>query len=92
MYIVEPDVLQELIVEAVGQAMERYTSTNTPAPADGEEMMMTRDEVAKFLHVSLATLNNWARLGYLVPVRVGRRVLYNSDRVRQFANTNTKSN
>lgn len=88
-YQIEASDLEQLIIRAVVDAMKRhYTPSNTPA-ADSPEMI-TRDEAAKFLHVSKQTLFNWERLNYLVPVRVGRRVLYPAELLRQFANSNNK--
>lgn len=37
---------------------------------------MTREEVSKLLNVSLVTLHNWEKKRYLVPKKVGGRVLY----------------
>ncbi|MCG2610022.1 helix-turn-helix domain-containing protein [Flavobacterium sp. SM15] len=42
-----------------------------------EDVMLTRKEVAKFLSISLVTLNNHKNNGILKPShKVGRRVLY----------------
>ena len=89
-YQIEATDLEQLIIRAVVDAMSQYcTPSNTQAVADSPEML-TRDEAAKFLHVSKQTLFNWERLNYLVPVRVGRRVLYPAELLRQFANSNNK--
>lgn len=50
----------------------------------------TVDEVVEKLKVSKPTLNNWEKRGYLVPTRVGRRVLYVVDDVDEILNQNKK--
>lgn len=89
-YEIEASDLEQLITNAVTAAMSQYSSSNTQA-ADSSSEMLTRSEAAKFLHVSQQTLFNWERLNYLIPVRVGRRVLYPVELLRQFTNTH-KSN
>jgi len=49
----------------------------------------TRDEVCAILRVTKATLNNWAKSGKLVPVKVGMRVLYDEDTINAFLNSNS---
>lgn len=89
-YQIEATDLEQLIIRAVVDAMSQYcTPSKTQAVADSPEML-TRDEAAKFLHVTTATLSNWAKVGYLIPTRVGRRVLYPVELLRQFANSNNK--
>ena len=41
-----------------------------------EQPILTREQAAKKLTISKNTLNRWAANGYLIPVKIGRRVLY----------------
>lgn len=41
-----------------------------------EKPSISRKEAAKMLDVSLATLWKWAKDGYLVPVKIGTKVMY----------------
>ncbi len=41
-----------------------------------EQPILTREQAAKKLNISKNTLNRWATNGYLIPVKIGRRVLY----------------
>lgn len=75
-YQLEAEDLERIITRAVSDAMERYTSNVTPAPALKDDDIMSVDEVCSLLHVTPATLNNWHRAKYLTKVKVGRRVLY----------------
>ncbi len=42
---------------------------------------MSRNEVAEYLHISLPTLNEWTKLGWLRSYKMGNRVLYKSNEV-----------
>ena len=89
-YQLESSDLEQLVTNAVTAAMERYSSSNTQV-AESSSEMLTRSEAAKYLHVSVQPLANWEKVGYLTPTRVGRRVLYPLELLRQFTNTH-KSN
>lgn len=51
-----------------------------------EQPTLSRKDVAKQLGVSLATLWKWATTGYLVPVKIGTKVLYRSSDVEAILN------
>ncbi len=40
---------------------------------------LTRREVADQLHISLPTLHNWTKMGWLKSYRIGSRILFRSD-------------
>lgn len=44
---------------------------------------LTRKEVAKMLRITLPTLHDWTKLGYLPSYRIGTRVLYKSTEVEK---------
>jgi len=88
-YEIEASDLEQIIFRAVTDAMSQYSSSNTQV-AESSSEMLTRSEAAKFLHVSVQTLANWEKVGYLTPTRVGRRVLYPLELLRQFTNANNK--
>ena len=91
-YEIEASDLEQLITNAVTAAMSQYCAPSNTQVAESSSEMLTRSEAAKYLHVSQQTLFNWERLNYLNPVRVGRRVLYPLELLRQFTNANNKSN
>lgn len=47
-----------------------------------ERGTLTRAETAAALQVSTNTLGRWAKAGYLVPVKVGSRVLYKASEIK----------
>jgi hypothetical protein len=73
-----PDELRQLIFEAVAQVIDR----SLPLPIDSsnkavtQDDLLSREETAKLLRVSLPTLRNFELRGELKPRRIGRRVLY----------------
>jgi len=44
---------------------------------------MTRKEVADYLHVSLPTLHEWAKMERIKSYRIGSRILFRSDEVEE---------
>lgn len=50
-------------------------------PIQEPEKLLTREETAKFLKVSLPTLNNWTKAGVLTPRYLGRRVYYKKSEI-----------
>ena len=72
-YQLEADDLERIITRVVTDAMERYTSTSTPAPEAG---LLTKKEVMERLHVTAMTLHRWDKSGYLRMTHIGRKVFY----------------
>lgn len=49
---------------------------NRPKAAEGaEQQFFTREEVATMYKVTIATVDNWIKAGYLTAVRTGRRYI-----------------
>lgn len=86
-YQIEASDLEQLIIHAVVDAMERYTTTPDDSKSR-EQDLMTVPEVCEYLHITAATLHNWHRVGYLNKVKIGRRVLYHRKDVEAIANNN----
>ena len=72
-YMISEEQLKQMITNAILEAKEQAEEERKNAE---EVAAMSRIEVAAKLRVSVHTLWRWARDGYLVPKRVGRRVLY----------------
>ena len=63
-----------MLDEKINQALEKFQSSkNNTIP---EKEFYTRDEVAKLLNISYATLHLWKKKGILEPVKIGNRVYY----------------
>lgn len=72
-YMITEEQLKQMITNAILEAKEQAEEERKNAE---EVAAMSRNEAAAKLRVSVHTLWRWARDGYLVPKRIGRRVLY----------------
>lgn len=69
-----PEELKELIESAVEKGVKNYTeSQNTEKE---ESQFLTKEEAAKYLKVSVGTLDNWNKSGILKWKKVGAMVRY----------------
>lgn len=71
--MVSEEQLKKMVANAIFEAKEQAEEERKIAE---EVAAMSRNEAAAKLRVSVHTLWRWARDGYLVPKRIGRRVLY----------------
>ena len=58
-------IIREEITSALGQEIK------------SEENLLTRKDTAKFLGVTMPTLNAWEKKGYIRATRLGSRVYFN---------------
>ena len=85
MYVVTSDQLREMVFAI----MREYDGLRAMQPMT-EERYLSRKEVSKLLDASLMTLSTWAKKKYLVPVKVGRRVLYKKSDIDNLTNNSQK--
>ena len=72
--------LNELL-DKIGQVIEsRLEKIQHPSPKN-QSGYLSRREVALALQISLPTLNEWTKLGWLQSYKMGNRVLYKADEV-----------
>lgn len=65
--------LQSIIKNAVGEVLQ---NSRLQQKEDDEESYLTRQQVAKQLHLSLTTLDTYTKEGLLTSYKIGHRVLY----------------
>lgn len=70
--------LREIIHDEVMRVMEEERTRKKP------QHLYTRYEVCRMAHISLPTLWKRVRDGMIVPVKIGRRVLFTEDEVKRF--------
>lgn len=71
------------LLEEIGQLVEnkvRYVFSSTLS-TEKEFKYITRQHVAKLLKITLPTLNEWTKLGWLQSYKIGSRVLYKKEEV-----------
>lgn len=71
--MVSEDELREIVKDAVRDERERTEKRIREAK---EVAAISRNEAARMLSVSLNTLWRWAKDGYLIPRKVGTKVMY----------------
>ena len=75
---------KELISEAIRQELINYIK----APENPKSTeFITRQETARFLKISLPTLNSWTKTGLIPAYRIGNRVRYKLQEVEQSLKT-----
>jgi excisionase family DNA binding protein len=72
--------LQAEIAAAVEKSFEKYIGTFQKAP-EVPEQLLTRKEAAKFLDVSLGTLNEYTKKGIIVGYRIGACIRYKKSEI-----------
>ena len=65
--------LREVVKDLYQEERKR---TEEAISAHREQATLTRKETAKMLGVSLGTLWQWAKSGYITPVKIGTKVMY----------------
>lgn len=70
--------LSELINSAVNDALAKNTNRE---PSNDSEKLMSRQEAATFLKISLVTLHDWTKHSILKSYKIGGRIYYKQDEV-----------
>ena len=73
--IVSEADIKKWIREAIREEMSTWLTRLESREFVGDEPLLTREQMAHYLHVSLPTLRDWVNQG-LPCVRKGRRVLF----------------
>lgn len=83
------ELLKSVIREVVQEIMEKTTEVDSQKENFStcvkpiEDEFLTRKEVSQKLKVSLVTLNNWQKNKILIPLKIGKRILYNAKDVEK---------
>ena len=83
------EVLSEQVKEAVKEALHTGTEEK-PNPAPQEIGYRTRAETRRMLGVAYSTMHYWEKAGILVPRRIGRKVYYSDEAIREALAKNGK--
>ncbi|MCT3834445.1 helix-turn-helix domain-containing protein [Elizabethkingia anophelis] len=81
-HIPKEELIQE-IVKVLDKALEKL---NTNKEAQQEKELYTREETAKLLNVSYPTLFHWNKDGKLKAKKLGKRVYYSKEDVKEALN------
>ena len=67
--------LDDLLLR-IGQIIDTKIGSQPQTKTQVQSEYITRKEVAKLLKVTLPTLHDWTKLGWLQSYKIGNRVLY----------------
>lgn len=73
---ITPEELKLLISEVVSNELKMLVGRAPVENNTKDKIYYTRDEVSEILNVSLVTLHKWEKRKILIPVKIGKRVLY----------------
>lgn len=76
LFSIAPGELRALIADAVAEQLQQWQPPIPQPLARPVDDLMGRVETARFLRCSLSALQQWEKRSQLVPVRLGRKVLY----------------
>jgi len=65
----------------IEQLFEAKVSARTPHNENIQSGYLSRKEVASLLKITLPTLHDWTKMGYLKSYKIGARVLYKESEV-----------
>jgi excisionase family DNA binding protein len=68
----------ELITSAVNNALKNQTQQKVQS---SEDVLLSRQETASYLKISLVTLHEWTNQGILKSYKIGGRVYYKQDEI-----------
>ena len=69
------------LLEKIGQLIDSKLTHLQEPTTKNQSKFISRTEVATLLKISLPTLNEWTKLGWLIAYKMGNRVLYKSEEV-----------
>lgn len=78
LFIVSAQDLKNAIDASIQQAIQELME-NMPM----SDKLVPLKEVAETLNVSRCTLNRWNKDGYLVPIKIGRKVFYRQNDINE---------
>lgn len=75
--ILTEEQLEEKISIAVESAFKKFANVMKPtSPEVPEDKVLTRGDLCGRWNISLGTLHNYTEQGLIIPIKLGRRVLF----------------
>jgi len=83
-----------MLFKKIGQIEDIINSRSVQSPSSTKpiDQLHTREETAKLLRITLATLNEYTKTGKIVANRIGGRVLYKYSDIQKALNAVKTSN
>lgn len=80
LFIVSAQDLKNAIDASIQQAIQELKEGVSKSNNDN---LVPLKEVAETLNVSRCTLNRWNKDGYLIPIKIGRKVFYRQNDINE---------
>ena len=99
LHLSDPEVFKSLFKELVLEVLEEIKNVDSSneklnnQTVINQDQFLTRKEVCQMLNVTTVTLDNWRKKEILIPLKIGKRVLYKMEDVekaKQEQKTNKK--
>lgn len=75
--ILTEEQIEEKISNAVESAFQKFANIMKPiSPEVPEDKVLTRGDLCSRWNISLGTLHNYTDQGLIIPIKLGRRVLF----------------
>jgi hypothetical protein len=72
----DDDAIKKLIAETIKTELRNIFNEQKHSSQPESEEFLSRQAAADFLHCSLVTLYHFEKKGKLIPLRLGRKILY----------------
>lgn len=70
------------LLEKIGQLIDsKLSNASSQTQNSNQSKFLSRQEVSKLLMISLPTLNDYTKFGWLTSYKIGNRVLYKQEEV-----------
>lgn len=79
-FLVNAQDLKNAIDASIQQVIQEL---NEDVSKSNNDNLVPLKEVAETLNVSRCTLNRWNKYGYLVPIKIGRKVFYRQNDINK---------
>jgi excisionase family DNA binding protein len=73
----------EELLERISKVLDSKLSQSPLTKPQNDSDYLSRKEVAKLLKITLPTLHDWTKLGFLKSYKIGTRVLYKPGEVKE---------
>ena len=73
----------EQLLERIGELLDSRLNSSTTQKTEIQSNYLSRAEVAKLLKITLPTLHDWTKLGWLKSYKMGSRVLYKPEEIEE---------
>lgn len=71
------------LLEKISTLIDSKLENVNKADLTKHSVLLSRNEVCQLLKISLPTLNEWTKLGWLQSYKIGNRVLYKAKEVEE---------